>query len=237
MIEPTPEILRGHIDECLRHYAESLLKKAPKGSKEAPESRRQIAEYCGVAISTPSNWFAQSTLPTGQAFIRLLCFLDTLGYRVLELERIGHRMFAELIGYKIISVEEAVSMVGYSSPNKLLRVFWGDVRTSKEKATIMWDIAKNRKEELLKAKQQLRALLLEQQPAVEPQPTPATPPQPDQSRNESIALMDRLTSLLNDEALTEPEEPEEFVQQALNLSGRLIAVSSIILGRNKMGPP
>lgn len=228
MIEPTPEILRGHIDECLRHYAESLLKKAPKGSKEAPESRRQVAEFCGVAISTPSSWFAQSTLPTGQAFIRLLCFLDTLGYRVLELERIGHRMFVELIGYKIISVEEAVAIVGYSSPNKLLRVFWGDVRTSKEKAAIMWDIAKNRKEELLKAKQQLRALLLEQQP------TGATPPQHDQSRNEVFALMDRLISLLNEETTT---ETEEFVQRALHLSGRLIAVSSGILGRNKMGPP
>ena len=146
-----PEVFRGHLKECLTHLQKALESRALKGSRLAGKSRQPIANFCGVKNSTVYEWLAKAdSNPAGVVLLRLYCCLDLMGYRVIEFERMPkvQRNYAELIGFGLLTNEEAFSSVGYNRISSLLAVFSESEGISDEKKQAMWDIWKSRREEL-----------------------------------------------------------------------------------------
>lgn len=154
--EERPELFRGQLAECLEHLTGILASKIPRGHPGAAKVRRPISDFCGVAPETVTRWMRNNgKLPYGEELVKLMCFLDMIGYRVIELQRMRPktiRDFLELVGYGLLSMEEAARLVGYLRASKLSQVFRGRVNVTKSKAQMMWDLWKGKKDELERIK-------------------------------------------------------------------------------------
>jgi hypothetical protein len=109
------------------------------------EIKRRIAEFCGVIPRSVEAWLQKkSPLPRGETLIKLMCCLDSAGFRVIELERLpaARRGFAELIGFSILSNDQACAQVGYADKSALYQVFRGKQGVNKEKSQSMFEIWK-----------------------------------------------------------------------------------------------
>ena len=151
------EVFRGHWEECLKHLAVRILAKGPKGTWGASKVKQPMADFCGVKVKTIVRWFNGGG-PNGTELIKLLCYMDLMGYRVIELERMkaGRRGFAELVGFGILSIEQVVELLGYSNTTTLFQVLHGHQNPDEVKDQKMWDIWKARKEELDRRKEEVR---------------------------------------------------------------------------------
>lgn len=151
------DVFQGHFDECLEHLSQCLDAHFPRGSKGADKARQPIAEFCGVLTSTVRGWFERPDSVIGALKISMMCCLDLFGYRVLELEEFkGMREFAELIGYKLISIQKATELLGYSHAHETNCLLRSSMGLSKEKEERMWSICKERRLELAQKKEEAR---------------------------------------------------------------------------------
>jgi len=145
------EVFRGHLDECLKHFAERFDRAMPKGRRGSALAKKPIADFCDVTVDTVARWLDGSggLRPEGETSLRLMCFLDMHGYRVIELERMSkpHRKFAELIGYGLITAQQATELIGYANSNGMYRLL-KDESEPKDKEEKVWQIWKERKEAL-----------------------------------------------------------------------------------------
>lgn len=114
-------VFRGHFDECLKHLGKSIFALVRRCSEEATLAKKPVADFCGVQICSVSRWLRGTVLPIGEQYIKLMCYLDLVGYRVIELERMpkGRRYFAELIGFGLISSKQAAEQYGIVDPDDL----------------------------------------------------------------------------------------------------------------------
>jgi len=171
-MQETKEVFRGHFEECLRHLSLKLAATVPKGSKEAPKMKQPIADFCGASVGSVTRWMrggnTPGAIPVGANFIKLMCYLDMVGYRVIELERMpkGHRNFAELIGYNLLDIDDAVALLGYTNSSTLYQVLQGHQGISNDKDEKMWRYWKTRKAELQKKKEEALILHLATQQRV-----------------------------------------------------------------------
>ena len=159
MSENNKEVFRGHLEECFQHLKKSLDSKVPKGSRGALMVKKPIADFCGIGVASVARWFRHAgLLPIGEPLIKLMCYLDMVGYRVIELERMPkvRRGFVELVGYGLLSGDQAIGLLGYSENSTLFKVLHGHQGTSNDKEQKMWDSWKEKKEELEKTKEQLQ---------------------------------------------------------------------------------
>ena len=147
---PQVEVFRGHWEECLKHLDTRITVKAPRGLPGAAQARKPLADFCGVKIPSVTRWFSGAILPNGTQLIKLLCYLDLMGYKVIELERMqpGRRGFAELIGFGLLSIEQAAELIGYANTATLYQVLHGRQNSDEEKDQKMWDIWKEKSREL-----------------------------------------------------------------------------------------
>lgn len=155
------EVFRGHLDECLKHFAAGLETSAPKGTKKATLARKPLADFCGVVIHTASRWLlGTGAPPVGEPLLKLMFFLDVVGYKVIELERMPTdiRNFAELIGFSLLTSGEARSLLGYYKVSRLYEIFRREVGVSSEKKQLMRDEWKKRRGELVAKREKSRAL-------------------------------------------------------------------------------
>lgn len=161
MNEDRHEVFRGHFEECLRHLGTSLASSVPKGSRGAAQAKKPVADFCGVKIDSVTRWLhGTGSSPIGESYIKLMCFLDMTGYRVIELERMqkNRRNFAELVGYGLLTSDQAAEFLGYSSTSTLYQVLQGHHGASEDKDKKMWDAWKERKEELQQKKEKSQEL-------------------------------------------------------------------------------
>lgn len=157
------ELFRGHLEECLEHLGVRL----PTGSKGAEQARKPMADFCGVGTKAVSRWlYGQNTfpigLPKGVERLKLMCYLDMLGYRVIDFEHMskgqkGRRYFAELIGFGVLTTKEATDLLGYASVSTLLNILLGRENASEERDQRMWEAWKERKDALEQKQNELRA--------------------------------------------------------------------------------
>lgn len=156
--EQVPEIMRGHFEECLAHYRNRLNMQIPKGGKGVSKLKMPLAEFCGVEVSAVTTWFyLKPILPRAPMLFKLWCFLDLIGYRVIELERlpVGRRNFLELIGYNVLTETEAVELLDYASTSTLYRLFQGGAGAVEEREQRMWQIWKERRQALEEKKAEM----------------------------------------------------------------------------------
>ncbi len=172
------EILRGHLDECLKHYQSTLDAKAPPRTSNAMKVREPIARFCGVQPEAIARWF-KGFSPVGITYLKTMCFLDLMGYRVIELERRRpvFRAIIEMIAYQAVPIEEIMRLTGYLNYRNLHRVVLEKTGCSKEMENRMWDLMKGRRTDLEAKKLEAQVQFLPFAPVPEPEkkevPTPA----------------------------------------------------------------
>lgn len=237
------EVFRGHLYECLKHLAERFNRVMPKGKHGAVSAKNPMAEFCGVAVNSVTRWFDGSErAPVGETSLKLMCFLDTNGYRVIELERMArpHRKFAELIGFGLISAQEAIVLLGYVRCRNLYRVLKGEKEPGKDKEAKMWSSWKERKEELEQRKrlsrEKFRLAFLDVQPEKESVAEPASPVAHVAThvswQKVATGLMESLLALFDEGLLNNPSDEELVALQkiagntVLQLSMHLSELSS-----------
>ena len=103
------EIFRGHLEECVRHLGTRLVSGMPYSPRGIAKKLKPIADFCGVTNRSVSRWLVARRFPVGEVLIKFSCYLDMIGYRVIELERMpkSRRNFAELIGFGVLSSRQA----------------------------------------------------------------------------------------------------------------------------------
>jgi len=245
-----PEVFRGHLDECLRHFSERFSLKFPKGSKGAARAKEPMAEFCGINTPTVTRWFRDdASLPVGEPLFKLMCFLDLSGYRVIELEKMkpGSRGFAELIAFGIFKGQEAADMLGYQNLSTLYQVLRGKEGMSDAKSRKMWDVWQE-KRALLEEKKSVahrkyyQNLTVNGAPAAGPSPAPKGAGRPRTKTPDytaTVKVMEALLALLERENLDELPEGELAVlcrasgETILRLSARLSTLSSKLLAPDR----
>jgi hypothetical protein len=149
------ELCRGHLKECLVDLDRRLSARAPHGTKGASKAREPIAGFCAVDVQTVRVWLSPTgNPPDGATLFRLYCFLDLIGYRVIEFERMSNvrRNVVELLGFQVATIEDLVRDCGYTKTSILYQVLRGDAGASDDKEQRMWDAWKKRRAELEAAK-------------------------------------------------------------------------------------
>lgn len=232
------EVYRGHFPECFKHFRTRFAARVPKGSPRALQEKQPIADFCGVKVDSLTRWLnTGKRLPVGEQHIKLMCYLDLIGYRVLELENMSTtiRNFAELIGYGIFSGPQAAKLLGYSAPTSLYTVLDGVYGISQDKKNKMWEMWKEKKTELNLRKEDLQKILApDVWTAKSPdRSTPAAEAKPmKRSLRQAalIAVMDDLLLLLREE-VTEDDlsslQPSAGV--ILKLTARLNEISAQLI--------
>lgn len=144
------EINRGHFEECVADLSRRLNERHPKGSHHANQDRKKIAEFCGVGTQTVLRWLNSDNIPESSVLIKLMCYLDMLGYRVIEVERMkeSRRKFFDLIGFGVITLEQASQRIGYSKSSNLTAVLHGKFDCNETKKELMYNLWIANKEKL-----------------------------------------------------------------------------------------
>lgn len=231
MSEGRKEVLRGHLEECVRHLGADIVV-STKGWREAAKLKRPGADFCGVTIDTMNRWFNGGPLPVGETLIKLVCYLDLIGYRVIELERMpkGRRNFAELVGYGLLSGKQASELLGYASPSTFYAVMQGLHEAGTDKDSKMWDSWKERKEELQNRKESaLESCSLNASPEANLAANVSVQQMQASRQLATVNIMEGLSALLEgfvDGDLTDFKQSTDTV---LRLSARLNDLSSRLL--------
>ncbi len=239
MKEPK-EVFRGHLEECLQHFAVVFGKRWPKGAKGTDRAKKPIANFCGVGTHSVTRWIKTGILPVGMARIRFMCYLDMVGYKVLELEKIpqARRNFLELIGYSLLSIEEATKLLDYSEPSTLFQVLSGTNSPNKERTQKMWDEWMSRKDQLLSKKQEmLEVCKMSPTRKVRPVIVKKVTTQDTVKRPAVLIVMEALLVLLSEDALGKlsPQEIESLkssTDTVLTLNAQLSAFSSHLFAKS-----
>jgi hypothetical protein len=243
--EERQEVFRGHLEECFRHLEAGIISRTRPVSRARTAEKRKIANFCGVDVSTISTWMRTPKLvPQGIQFVKLMHYLDFIGYRVIELDHMpkGRRNFAELIVFGLLSVEDAIKLLGYSTPSSLYGVLQGQAETSEDKDQKMWDAWKERREELERRKEEVRKVgatptRTRQKAPAQPKAEPKAPNPPQASllrKPATISIMEGLLALLEEHSLKEFSDSQLADLQlstdvVLRLSAHLSALSSRLL--------
>jgi hypothetical protein len=149
--EERREIFRGHFSECLEHFINVFDTRFPPMKKGRGNAIKPIAVFCGLTEHTVSRLILRATpAPKGQGRIRLISYLDLVGYKVIEFERLHRvvRNFMELIGYGLLTGEEAAQILGYNQPSEIYGIYFHNRGWGKDKEEKMWETWKSRKDEL-----------------------------------------------------------------------------------------
>lgn len=142
---------RGHVEECLKHFTVRFLQAFPKGSRKAGKAKVPMAKFCGVSPETVTGWFHRGiNIPRGDILIKLMCYLEVNGYKVIEMENMDQkcRNFSRLIGHNLITVGQALEILRYTETSTLYAMLRGSVGASEERQQKLWDMWKARKDKL-----------------------------------------------------------------------------------------
>jgi len=133
--------------ECLKDYAGTMP--AP-GTRHVNESRRPMADFCGVNIRTAERWLIAGNLPIGEPLIRLLFFLELVGYEVFELKRLERTIYrlGEMISYNVLSVQEVVGMLSYEKSSSAYRPILKGLSTTHQRSDKINTAWKSHKDEI-----------------------------------------------------------------------------------------
>lgn len=150
----SPEIFRGHFEECLAHLNQKIIALSRRSSQKK-RFIASLAKFCGVNIDAVSRWVhGNSAVPIGDNKIKLMCYFDLLGYKVIELENMSFllRNLAEIIGFNVMAGTDATKIIGYAEPSTLYGIIAGKLTASKEKEETFRSLIKDKKEQLAQVK-------------------------------------------------------------------------------------
>ena len=148
-----PEVLRDHFDECFEHFIRAFNVAFPPMARHRLKSAAMpIVEFCDVDTATVGVWLtpnpSRKTNIVGLSRLKLYCFLDLQGYRIIEFERLSatFRNLAEIIGYGIESPDNVASEIGFAHTSEIYAAMRGDRGVSQDREEKMWSYWKSRRE-------------------------------------------------------------------------------------------
>ncbi len=156
---PSQEVFRGHWDQCFDHFVDRFIRSAPRNAKGSQKAKEPIAAFCGVKSHTITRWiYEQGVKPVGDVALKLMCFLDIQGYRIIELERKKplFRGLLELIGYGILSAQKVAMELGYTEASRVYGMLRGDFDPTGEKKEKILKVWAHGREELGRVKEERR---------------------------------------------------------------------------------
>lgn len=162
MTDNRPHVYRGHLDECFQHYRKWLSGYAPKGSRGVSAAQALMAKFCGVAVSTIARWLYHPTAqPYGNERMRLMWYLDLIGYRVLELEHMAPNMrcYSELVGFSLIDFAKIAKLVRYQSISHIAAILAGEIKPPDARMLPLWEFWTEHKAELAVRRQEAERTL------------------------------------------------------------------------------
>lgn len=152
--EAVVELFRGRLAECVEHFAQCFNAHFPKGIKGTEAARKPMADFCQVDVGTTKNWLDGSSTYHGISKVRLMCYLEMLGYHVLEMDQFQtRREFVELLGYGVVTPEQAAAALGYSDAAKVVRILRPGEGIGDEKELRMFALCREKREELAQKKE------------------------------------------------------------------------------------
>lgn len=237
------EVHRGHVDECANHFFRYLASTVPKSFRQAAKLKEAVARFCGVKTTAVQRWTVGRSKPVGGAFVKFMIYLDMCGYKVIELERMEStlRNFCELIGYGVMSADDASKLLGYTETASLYYGIKGKSGFSKEKISAMYEAWKERKEDLEQKKVAARQrYLIKITPGTEGE----TMTKPKRSSSQkglkacavredpAVTIMHGLLGLLEDRSSGDSLEAfNSSVEVVARLSARLSDLSSRLIAK------
>lgn len=149
------EVFRGHFEECLDHLWHCFNAHFPKALRGTEKARQPIADFCGVEAKTVGEWMKGRSSIVGEGRIKLMCYLDLLGYRVIELEKLRTmKELAEVIGYGVLTSKQVGELLGYVKIQDVYNVLLLKRGTSKEKQERARGICAEKRAELTQKKEE-----------------------------------------------------------------------------------
>lgn len=93
-----------------------------------------------------------------------MCFLDIVGYKVIDLEKMSkaRRMISELIGFGLATPEELMKEIGYATTSNFFQALYGKCGIGNDRAEKMWSICKERKADIEQAKERIKSKIFTQ---------------------------------------------------------------------------
>lgn len=238
-MDEVPEIFRDHFEECLTHFTRSFNSKIPKGSKGRTEAMLPMIDFCGVGYFAVRSWFGdEGERPRGTPLIKLMCYLDAHGYRIIEMERMSKilRNFSELIGFSVMSAKQASDEIGFKNTSSLYEVIWERAGIGDDKESRMWNLWKSKRLDLENKKRQLlksgRLNFLLQKPSDHAILSIGAPEvarlsnNPLKRREATVSIMKALLLLIEDGALQDLATDSSILGLLTQLTSRLSSVSS-----------
>ena len=147
------EVMRGHLEECLEHLRRRFNSKIRRGQRGRIEAVKPLMDFCEIGDQTALKLMdddLESSPPRGRILLKVLCYLDFHGYKVIEFERMQKvlRNLAELIGYGVLSDEQSFRLAGYKTCRHFYSVLWNREGLSSDKESKMWEVWKSRRDQL-----------------------------------------------------------------------------------------
>jgi hypothetical protein len=118
-------LLHADLEACLADYAKRF---------EPESAAALLLEYVGSSTTTVSRWLRGHEQPRGELNLRLRCYLELVGYKVTESEKVLPiaREVCDLIGYGLVTFEEVQQSLDYATPQSVYRILLhgGNIQTS-----------------------------------------------------------------------------------------------------------
>lgn len=152
------DAFRGTMAECLADYGQELAAQRPVGSRGAKEARQPLVEFCGVTPASVLRWFTEQVPPVGSLSYKVMFFLELLGYRIIELERLNpsRKYAAELVGFSVLRPEELCKELGYNEPGNLYEALRNASELRADVSRRYWEVYLKHKPELMTKKAEAR---------------------------------------------------------------------------------
>lgn len=239
--------MRGSLEECIVHYNNALQKRCPKGSKGTAKARSKMISFCKVTDKSAWLWLERKTSPCGENIIMVTAFLQCQGYEIIDVERlpIVIRNFRELIGYHVLSLDDAKDALGYSLKDSLLAILLGTQGISDQKKERMRDIWKSNRERLERKKEESLLTFRDYEGEGNVDETNSLSstenPEKDAGHESVVSIMQGLLGLIETDPFKKAIEQNKLTEEdagiILKLSLRLAGISSALMGIGEKKKP
>ena len=145
------EVYRDHLQECFKHFSGRFNSFFPPRSSRRNEAISQMKNFCGAARQTIQRWVdGLSPIPEGIFWLKLMCYLDMHGYRIIEFERMpkAQRYTAEILGFGVLEVDAVKVCIQYGTTQHLYGVLRGDFGLGDGKENLMFSMWKENRAKL-----------------------------------------------------------------------------------------
>lgn len=141
------------VGEALADYARNNFPKP--GAKTAAVAKKPLAEFTKVGTESVQRWLVTNKLPQGLQMVRLMHFLENMGYTIKELHQIVPAVYnaGQLVSFELLTLEELILVWHYPNKHGVFRILSGDVKPTPDRIAAIEKLMETHAQDLQVAKQ------------------------------------------------------------------------------------